>query len=156
MLTKEERTEIIKDIFQYLQENCKEIDKVSRSPIKKFEHSLPLCTIEALIHTGIKDPNPVIEIIEHFGRPTFVLKDSDKVYDGLRQLYHGSYDGLDEVALQGLFLPNEDEVFTSPSERLIRFKKSADKRGLTSLDEYSFDRYLIYVSKELGLLDDSN
>jgi len=140
-----------KEIIDYI------IDKVTKKGhlkssieiAKKYEFILPYCTL------GILKPNqenldPVIEIAENFGNPVFRARTAeDRAFYGVRKLYRGGYDGLDEVALQGINGPNSEGKVLPPAEKLLRSKEWNNDFGLTNPDLYLFDAFLKYAQREL-------
>ena len=94
--------------------------------------------------------SPTVEITENFGDPKFQPRDwQDRSFDGVRTLYRGGYDGLDEVALQGVYFPRADGRAVLPAELLLRSKDLTDGRGLTAQDKERYDAFLKYALVEL-------
>jgi hypothetical protein len=115
--------------------------------IRRYELGLPYCSFTIQTHQSI---SPIIEIAENFGDPKFIPRSwQDRIFDGVRILYRGGDDGLDEVALQGIYHPDVEGKVLLPAESLMRFKESTDGRQLTREDTERFDAFLKYARREL-------
>ncbi len=143
------RKQVIDDIMVFLKENEKKTD-TDLARIMIYEFRLPLCTLYAHIAEGVEKSIPAIDIAENFGESnvvSFSLRNKAYlVFDGVRRLYKGSYDGLDEIALQGINRPKENGLADLEAERLIRSKEFGN---LKEEDVKLFDSWLMYIHNQI-------
>lgn len=133
-LTSEERKSLIGEI-------CKRFhsDGVSRLEIiGHFDKYTPL------FHFRIAEPSPdsFIFVTELFGTADVDFPNSIK---GFRKQYHGDYDGLNAVILQGIY----DETIVFPGIIITNapFIIQSEKPNLNDKDKWKFDNSLRYLNE---------
>jgi len=148
MLTTEERKKTVDFIVEKVAERGKLTFETEIS--RTYELGLPYCTLKVRQMLLPPECTPVIDIAENFGNPNFEPANwQDLLFDGVRLLYKGGYDGVEEVALQGIQLPLSTGKTIPPAESLRRFKDSMDGRSLTRQDMERYDAFLNYARREL-------
>ena len=151
MFSVQQRKEVIEDILSKAKIKGKK--SVVTNQITTYEVCLPYCSLR-VSETNIPEipvKNSTVEIAENFGDPDFEPRSwQDVSFYGIRRLYKGSFDGLTEVALQGIYAPKEDGwSFHPPAEKLLRFADSTNGRQLTQIDKKIFDVFLKYAQRQL-------
>lgn len=150
MITTEERTNTIDYIVAKITTTKNIVSDMGT--IKRYKLDLPYCSLGILMlsHQDGLSIEPIVEIVEHFGDSNFqAIMEGDMKFDGVRTKYKGGMDGLDEVSLQGIYIPNAKGESVLPAESLQRSKDFTDVRGLTLSDVERFDRWLQYARREL-------
>jgi len=143
MLKDRTRKIFIDSIVQKLRSKAKkEIDILG---LQEFRYSTSLCTVMVTAFEDNSAP-PTVIITEHFGDTLLMpaLPDSYQRYDGVRKSYTGSYDGLNRLELEVLYLPNEKGDFSTPQIIEIRSEKK-----LFDSDKERYDSYIHYLFRHL-------
>jgi hypothetical protein len=147
MLTNKERRETVDYIVSKVAEKGKLV--LDSGAYRRYELGLVYCSL-FILKTHQETLEPVVEIAENFGNPEFRPETwQDKSFDGLRTLYRGGRGGLDEVALQGINVPDAYGKVLSAAESLRRSKELNYGRNLTNQDLERFDAFLKYAQNEL-------
>lgn len=148
MLTNEKRGTIIENLLLHMREN-EGREEVFTGDFKKYSIGLSLCSVDITLDEKLRDSPIIVNLKENFGRPKAIQLDKKaEAFDGFRLYFRGSKNGLDEVMLYGVHLPEADGSVGLPSERLLLHSSDS---GIASSYETEFDRYLLYIAKELKL-----
>ncbi len=147
MLTNEERMKTVDYVVAKVLEKGKLASDTGI--VRRYEFGLSYCSLSVLrVHH--EDLEPIVEIAENFGNPEFRPGEwQDQSFQGIRTLYRGGRDGLNEVALQGIYVPDAKGKVLLPAESLRRSKELTDRRKLTQQDLERFDAFLKYAQREL-------
>jgi hypothetical protein len=146
MLSDEDRKQTVDYVVSKVME--KGVLASNSKSVKRYNFGLPFCSLSVI---GSFQPSmiPYIEIAENFGDPAFVPTNwLDTAFDGIRTLYRGGRDGLDQIVLQGIYAPDADGAILLPAEKLLRSNELADRK-VTVQDISRFDAFLQYAKKEL-------
>ncbi len=144
MMDVQERSATIAGIYSIIVTKGKRVDEVRHSA------NLAQCSLDVIKLSS----ETLIEIAEHYGR-NFEQEglSSKELYGGfvgIRKVYRGSANGLEEVALQGFYAPSETGETLPPGEKLHRFHDSTDGKIPKSDEKETFDSWLKYAVKELA------
>lgn len=144
MMKNHERRETIDAIYSMIVLKGKRVDEMRHCA------NLPQCSVDVLKFHSVT----LVEIAENYGRNLeqegFSPKEVYWGFVGIRKLYRGSANGLEEVALQGFFAPLETGETLPPGEKLHRFHDSTDGRTPKLEEKETFDAWLKYAAKELA------
>ncbi len=147
MLAPEERRETVDYVVAKVTEKGRLA--LDSGAVQRYEYSLPYCSL-TVFSMRQRDFDPVVEIAENFGDPLFQPEGwQERSFDGLRTIYRGGSNGLDEVALQGIYAPNANGDMLPPAESLRRSRRLTDGRHLIRQDQERFDAFLKYAQREL-------
>ena len=148
LLTKVERKELVEDICSSFHKDgivcLKEVGLFSK--------------YTSLYHFTIKEPSkewPFIFITELFGNEEYEKKASPfLIRTGVRAQYHGNYDGLQAIVMQGI-TSNMVACGSYGSGRTMSapFCVIASKSNLRRVDNVAFDHALIYIRDTLHYLN---
>jgi|GEM_PF-3029258 hypothetical protein len=148
VLKKSERKEIIEEI-------C---GRFNKKGISRLEEKGQYSKYTALYHFTIQEPSkewPFIFITELFGNERYENRASPfLVKEGMRAQYHGDYDGLHSIVMQGI---TKDMIvsnkYGSGRKFFPPFCEIASKPNLLKEDQLAFDNALIYIRDVLQYLD---
>ena len=147
MLSVEERKETVDYVVAKVTEKGRLA--LDSGAVQRYECSLSYCSL-TVFRMRQREFEPVVEIVENFGDPLFQPEGwQERSFDGVRTIYRGGSNGLDEVALQGIYAPNASGDMLFPAESLRRSRRLTDGRHLICQDLERYDAFLKYAEREL-------